>query len=49
MTANDLGVWVYAIARADRAAEALGISTATAYRHWAYARAWLQTELLTEK
>jgi RNA polymerase sigma factor (TIGR02999 family) len=33
----------------DQAAEALGISTATAYRHWAYARAWLQTELLTEK
>jgi RNA polymerase sigma factor (TIGR02999 family) len=33
----------------DQAAETLGISTATAYRHWAYARAWLQTELLTEK
>jgi len=32
----------------DQAAQALGISTATAYRHWAYARAWLQTELLTE-
>lgn len=32
----------------DQAAETLGISTATVYRHWAYARAWLQTELLTE-
>ena len=25
----------------DQAAVALGISTATAYRHWSYARAWL--------
>jgi RNA polymerase sigma factor (TIGR02999 family) len=33
----------------DQAAEALGISTATAYRHWAYARAWLSTELLQNK
>jgi RNA polymerase sigma factor (TIGR02999 family) len=32
----------------DQAAEALGISTATAYRHWAYARAWLHDCLLTE-
>jgi RNA polymerase sigma factor (TIGR02999 family) len=29
----------------DPAAAALGISTATAYRHWAYARAWLCSEL----
>jgi RNA polymerase sigma factor (TIGR02999 family) len=29
----------------DDAAKALNISTATAYRHWAYARAWLQCEL----
>jgi RNA polymerase sigma factor (TIGR02999 family) len=28
-----------------QAAEALGISTATADRHWAYARAWLQREM----
>jgi DNA-directed RNA polymerase specialized sigma24 family protein len=27
------------------AAAALGISTTTADRHWAYARAWLHTEL----
>jgi RNA polymerase sigma factor (TIGR02999 family) len=33
----------------DQAAAALGISTATAYRHWAYARAWLHSELLNER
>jgi RNA polymerase sigma factor (sigma-70 family) len=27
----------------DEAAEVLGISPTTADRHWAYARAWLQT------
>jgi RNA polymerase sigma factor (TIGR02999 family) len=32
----------------DQAATALGISTATAYRHWAYARAWLRSELLKD-
>jgi RNA polymerase sigma factor (TIGR02999 family) len=32
----------------DQAAAALGISTATAYRHWAYARAWLCSELLKD-
>jgi RNA polymerase sigma factor (TIGR02999 family) len=30
----------------DQAATSLGVSTATAYRHWAYARAWLRDELL---
>lgn len=30
----------------DEAGKALGISTATAYRHWNYARAWLHAELL---
>ncbi len=30
----------------DEAAVALNVSTATAYRHWAYARAWLRDELL---
>jgi RNA polymerase sigma factor (TIGR02999 family) len=29
----------------DQAAAAAGVSTATAYRHWAYARAWLSSEL----
>jgi RNA polymerase sigma factor (TIGR02999 family) len=32
----------------NQAAEALGVSTATAYRHWAYARAWLASELLNQ-
>jgi RNA polymerase sigma factor (TIGR02999 family) len=30
----------------EQAAEALGISAPTAYRHWNYARAWLHGELL---
>jgi len=30
----------------EQAAQALGISTATAYRHWNYARSWLHSELL---
>jgi RNA polymerase sigma factor (TIGR02999 family) len=30
----------------DEAAAVLGVSTATAYRHWNYARAWLHGELL---
>ena len=30
----------------DEAASAVGVSTATGYRHWAYARAWLRSELL---
>jgi RNA polymerase sigma factor (TIGR02999 family) len=29
----------------DEAAKTLGISTATAYRHWKYARVWLYREL----
>jgi RNA polymerase sigma factor (TIGR02999 family) len=32
----------------DEAAMALGVSTATAYRHWAYARAWLHSEFLKD-
>lgn len=30
----------------DEAAESLGISRATAYRHWTYARAWVRAEVL---
>ncbi len=33
----------------DEAAEMLGISRATANRHWAYARAWLRCELEAEE
>jgi RNA polymerase sigma factor (TIGR02999 family) len=29
----------------DDAGKAIGLSTATAYRHWKYARAWLHSEL----
>lgn len=29
----------------EEAAKAIGVSTATAYRHWNYARAWLYAEL----
>jgi len=29
----------------DQAAQAIGISRATAYRQWAYARAWLRSEI----
>ncbi len=32
----------------DQAAAARGVSAATAYRHWAYARAWLRSELLKD-
>ena len=38
----------YAGLTLDQAAEAIGISTATAYRHWAFARAWLHGELTSE-
>jgi RNA polymerase sigma factor (TIGR02999 family) len=30
----------------EEAGKVLGMSTATAYRHWKYARAWLHSELL---
>jgi RNA polymerase sigma factor (TIGR02999 family) len=30
----------------EEAGQAVGVSTSTAYRHWHYARAWLQVELL---
>ncbi len=33
----------------EEAAEVLGISVATAKRHWAYARAWLYEEIQTNK
>jgi RNA polymerase sigma factor (TIGR02999 family) len=36
----------YAGLSLEQAAEALSISTATAYRHWSYARAWLLCALL---
>jgi RNA polymerase sigma factor (TIGR02999 family) len=38
----------YAGLSLDQAAAALDISKATAYRHWAFARAWLRCRLLQE-
>jgi RNA polymerase sigma factor (TIGR02999 family) len=39
---------VFAGLSIDEAAQALGVSRATAYRHWTYARAWLRAELLDD-
>ena len=33
----------------DEAAEAMGVSRATAFREWAYARAWLATALASSR
>jgi RNA polymerase sigma factor (TIGR02999 family) len=33
----------------DEAATALGVSRATAYRHWTYARAWVRADLPSDK
>ncbi|HXG11722.1 MAG TPA: ECF-type sigma factor [Gemmataceae bacterium] len=38
----------YAGLSVEEAAEALGVSSATAYRHWTFARAWLHAQLLAE-
>jgi RNA polymerase sigma factor (TIGR02999 family) len=39
----------YAGLSVEEAGAALGISTATAYRHWAYARAWLASDLVDDR
>ena len=39
----------YAGLSLEQAAEVLSISTATAYRHWSYARAWLLCALLDRR
>jgi DNA-directed RNA polymerase specialized sigma24 family protein len=49
LAAGVLKLKYYAGLSVDDAAEALGISRATAYRHWTYARAWVRAELLDEK
>jgi RNA polymerase sigma factor (TIGR02999 family) len=38
----------YAGLSLEQAAEALGISSATAYRHWTFGRAWLHGQLLAD-
>ena len=49
LAASVLKLKYYAGLSVDDAAEALGVSRATAYRHWTYARAWVRAELLDEK
>ena len=45
-TAADLvKLLYYAGLGVEQAARVLGVSSATAYRHWAYARAWLHCDL----
>jgi RNA polymerase sigma factor (TIGR02999 family) len=39
----------YAGLSVEDAGASLGVSTATAYRHWAYARAWLASDLLDDR
>jgi RNA polymerase sigma factor (TIGR02999 family) len=46
IAANMVKLKYFAGLTLEQAGEALGISIATAYRHWAYARAWLRCELL---
>jgi RNA polymerase sigma factor (TIGR02999 family) len=46
--ANLVKLRYYAGLSLEQAAQALGISSATAYRHWTFGRAWLHSQLLTE-
>jgi RNA polymerase sigma factor (TIGR02999 family) len=39
----------FAAMSVDDAALSLGIPRTTAYRHWAYARAWIRAEILTDE
>jgi RNA polymerase sigma factor (TIGR02999 family) len=39
---------IFAGMSVDEAAQALGVSRATAYRHWNYAKAWLRCEMAGE-
>jgi RNA polymerase sigma factor (TIGR02999 family) len=43
--AQVVGLHFFAGLSIEQAAEALGVSRATAYRQWAYARAWLRSAL----
>lgn len=49
MAAKVLKFKYYCGLSVDDAAKAIGVSRATAYRHWTYARAWVRAELLDEK
>jgi RNA polymerase sigma factor (TIGR02999 family) len=43
--ANVAKLRIFAGLSVDEAAESLGISRATAFRHWTYGRAWLRAEM----
>jgi len=45
LAAELIAVRMFAGLSVEEAAAAIGMSRATAYRHWAYARAWLRAEL----
>jgi RNA polymerase sigma factor (TIGR02999 family) len=45
VAAELITVRMFAGLSVEEAAAAIGMSRATAYRHWAYARAWLRAEL----
>lgn len=49
LAANVLKLKYYGGLTVDEAAESLGVSRATAYRHWTYARAWVRAELLADE
>jgi len=49
LAANLLKLKYYGGLSIDDAAFVLGISRATAYRHWTYARAWVREDLLDDK
>jgi RNA polymerase sigma factor (TIGR02999 family) len=46
--ANLVKLRYYAGLSLEQATQALGISSATAYRHWTFGRAWLHSRLLAE-
>ncbi len=48
MAAEVLKLKYYGGLSVDEAAAALGVSRATAYRHWTYARAWVRAEILED-
>ncbi len=48
VAANLVKIRYYAGLTLDQAAQVAGMSIATAYRHWAYARAWLHCALLED-
>jgi DNA invertase Pin-like site-specific DNA recombinase len=48
MAADLVKLRYYAGMSVEEAADALGISRTTAYRHWTYARAWIRARVQTD-